>query len=297
VAPSDLRTSLPVYVVGDSHTLPYRNLVVFDKWTGQLVIIRSKYISGLTAHDFFDIEQQEFLPSVFQFLEYEGLVRDGRATHLSREKIDFAIAQAMCQPMTPPLMLFAVGGIDVRGVLVPMLGADYDFVPPFDLPYPTSGMPLVPWDLVAQTIEQRIRPFICGLKQLRDCGFNRLYVQNVVPPTLDDVLAKKLNRGINCSALVRTRLTAAFNRVLASEVSSIGATVLDVWPQVTDQGYLKPEYDLDGVHLPPCVAQTQVERLLEHAINCPWESVNHIRYVQFYRMACNLSPFEGETSR
>ena len=295
--PTGLHRALPVYIIGDSHALPYRNLIFRDKWTGQWIVVRSRYISGLTAHDFFNSKTGEFLPQILETLEYEGLVRDERATHLSKDEIDFAIAQATGQPVTPPLLMFVVGDIDVRSILLPMLAEHYDFVPPLDLPYPVSEKPLMPWDVVAETIEQRLRPFINGLKQLRESGFNRLYVQSVVPPTQDEARVKVVQGRISCPVLVRTKLVAAFNHVLATEVKSMGATIVDIWPQVTEGGYLKKEYELDGVHLPPRAAQMHVEQLLEHAINFPWESVNHVRYEMFYRMACNLPLFPREAIR
>ena len=130
--PEVAESALPIFVIGDSHVLPYKNMFFRDKWTGQWVTVRSKYISGLTAHDFFNPETSEFLSSIIECLEYEGLVRDGGATHLSRNEIDFSIARASGLPLTPSLIMFAVGDIDIRGTLLPMFGDQYDFVPPFE---------------------------------------------------------------------------------------------------------------------------------------------------------------------
>jgi hypothetical protein len=280
--------ALPVYVIGDSHALPYRNLIFRDKWTGQWVVVRSKYISGLTTSDFFDPKRGEFLPPIIDTLEYEGLVRNGCATHLSNDEVDLAIAKAMNQPVTPPLLFFSVGDIDIRAIILPMLGDQFDFVAPFELPYPVLDKPLIPWDVILETIERRMRPFIKGLAQLREAGFNRIYVQSVVPPTRHEERVRVLH-GLNCPVSVRTKLVAAFNYLLRIEVESAGAAIVDIWPQVTERGYLKAEYELDGVHLPPVAAQMNVEKLLEHAINRPWESVNYPRHEAFYRMACNLA--------
>jgi lysophospholipase L1-like esterase len=288
------QSALPIFVIGDSHALPFKNMFFRDKWTGQWVAVRSKYISGLTAHDFFNPTTREFLPSVIACLEYEGLIRDGGATHLSKNEIDFSIAQASGLPVTPPLVLFAVGDIDIRGGLLPMFGDQYDFVPPFDLPYPLLDRQIIPWDIVAEFIESRLGPFVDGLKQLQIAGFNRLYVQLVVPPTANEERIRQLH-GIHCPLSVRAKLVSSFNRILTEAMEAIGVTTLDIWPQVTGtEGYLLPDYELDGVHLPPNAARMQLEQLLEHAVNCPWESVNHVRYEMFYRMACGLAPIESE---
>lgn len=287
--------ALPVFVIGDSHALPYRNMLFRDMWTGQWVTVRSKYISGLTAYDFFDSETQEFLPAVIEYLEYEGLTRDGAATHLSMDEVDFSIARAAGLPVTPPLIMFTVGDIDIRGVLLPMLGDQYDFVPPFELPYPLLDRQIIPWDMIAELIERRLSPFVEGLRQLRVAGFNRIYVQLVVPPTTDEDRIRKVH-GISCPLAVRSKLVASFNRILAERMKAIEVPIVDIWPQVTgNDGYLLREYELDGVHLPPSAAKMQLEQLLEHAINCPWESVNHVRYKMFYRIACGLAPIENQT--
>jgi hypothetical protein len=266
-----------------------------DKWTGQWVTVRSKYISGLTAHDFFNLETQEFLPSVIECLEYEGLIRDGAATHLSKDEIDFSIARATGLPVTPPLTMLTVGDIDIRGILLPMLRDRYDFVPPFELPYPLLDRQLVPWDMIAEGIELRLSPFVEGLRQLRIAGFNRTYMQLVVPPTADEDRIKQLH-GFSCPLSVRTKLVASFNHILAERMKAIDVPVIDIWPHVTGgDGYLLREYELDGVHLPLRAARMQLEQLLEHAINCPWESVNHVRYEMFYRMACGRAPIENQT--
>jgi hypothetical protein len=286
--------ALPIYVIGDSHALPYKNLLFRDRWTGQWISVRSKYISGLTAHDFFNINTGEFLPSLIECLEYEGLVREGVATHLSKREIDFSIARASGLPITPPLIMFTIGDIDIRGTLLQMLSDKYDFVPPFDLPYPLLDRQIIPWDSIAEVIERRLSPFVEGLKHLRAAGFNRMYLQNVVPPTADEARIRQLH-GIDCPLSVRTKLVASFNRIMAEKARAIGVTAIDVWPSLTTgDGYLSPDYELDGVHLPPRSAKMHLEQLLEHAINCPWESVNHVRYEMFYRMACGLPPTDRE---
>jgi hypothetical protein len=292
--PEVAESALPIFVIGDSHALPYKNMFFRDKWTGQWVTVRSKYISGLTAHDFFNPETSEFLSSIIECLEYEGLVRDGGATHLSRNEIDFSIARASGLPLAPSLIMLAVGDIDIRGTLLPMFADQYDFVPPFESPYPLLDRKIIPWDLIAEVIERHISPFVEGLKQLRMAGFNRLYVQLVVPPTANEERIKQLH-GFCCPLSVRTKLVASFNRILTEKVEAIGGTIINIWPQVTGtDGYLSPEYELDGVHLPPKAARMQLEQLLEHAINCPWESVNHVRHEMFYRMACGLPPIDSE---
>jgi lysophospholipase L1-like esterase len=283
------QTVLPIYIVGDSHALPYRGLMFREKWTGAWALARSCYISGFAAGDFYRPDTGEFQPDLIRFLEFEGLVRDGRATHLSMDATDFAIATAAGQPVKPPLIMVVVGDIDIRAVIMPILADKHDFVPPFETPLPVLDKPLIPWDLVEEAIDRQLSPLIAGLRQLVACGFNRLYVQAVVPPTRNEAAVRRLH-GYGCPASVRTKLVDAFNRKLAEFCRPIGVTVLENWAALTQDGLLKPDLELDGVHLPPRAARWYVEMLLEHAINCQWFATNHVRYELFYRMACGLEP-------
>jgi hypothetical protein len=282
---------LNVYVVGDSHALPYRNQLFREQWTGQWVLARSRYVSGFSAHDFFDPARGSFQPEFIQFLEYEGLVRNNRAAHLSRDDVDFAIAKASGQPVVPPLLLITAGDIDIRGAIMPLLKDTHDFVPPFDVEMPLLEKPLVPWDVIDEAITTRIQPFIAGLRRLQESGFNRLYVQAVVPPTRDEARVVELH-GFACPVSVRTKLVIAFNTRLRRECEQIGVKLVGDWAPLTIDGLRRPELEFDGVHVPPSAARGFIEELLEDAINCQWFAVNHVRYELFYRMACGLDVFD-----
>lgn len=284
---------MPIYAVGDSHVLPLKNMVIRHEATRQLVAVRSKYISGLSAAGFFDASKEEFHPEFIKFLEYEGLVREGRAVHLSRSETDFNIAKASAQPMTPPLLLLSMGDIDVRGGIMPKLRDEYDFIPPFETRIPVLDKPLLPWNIVERFVEESIKPVTLGLKRLFAAGFTRVYVQGVVPPTQDEPRVEELH-GYACPLSVRTKLVMAFNRELSKRCQEAGAVFLDVWPQLTDGLYLRAEFEVDGVHVPPRAARYYVDAVLEHAINCQWLAANYVRHEMFYRMACGLSPFEED---
>jgi len=280
----------PIYVIGDSHALPYRNLMFRESWTGSWASVHAKYVSGLTAHDFFEPSSGDFHPAVIEFLEFEGLVRNGKATHLSSDEVDFSIHRASGKAVTPPLLLFTMGCIDVRGAILPVLRDTHDFVPNFETELPLLDRPLIPWDVIDSMIRQRVDPMIAGLQQLMNAGFNRLYVQLVVPPTRDEARAKQL-QGYETPVSIRTKLVMAFNRYLENECKRIGVKTISLWPSLTEGGYLRPDLEVDGVHVPPKAAKWFVEALIEDAVNCQWFAINHVRYEMFYRMACGLEPF------
>ncbi|WP_316183382.1 hypothetical protein [Bradyrhizobium sp. SZCCHNRI1009] len=288
---TELETVLPVYIVGDSHSLPYRNMVFRERWTGAWVMARTKYIPGATAREFYDPATGEFHPDFIAFLEYEGLVRNGRATHLSMDETDFAIAKAVGQAVRPPLIMITVGEIDVRGPLLQLLKDTYDFVPPFATTLPLLDRPLVPWDLIDEAIEARLGPFVAGLDQLVKAGFRRVYVQSVVPPTRQEARIREL-QSYDCPVSVRTKLVQAFNWKLAQKVRSVNLFMVDRWSDLTDGDLLRPEFDFDGVHLPPKGARLLLESLIDHAIDSRGLVANHPRYELYYRMACGLDPFQ-----
>lgn len=292
---TEIETILPVYIVGDSHSLPYRNMVFREKWTGAWVMAHTKYIPGATARDFYNPATAEFHPDFIAFLEYEGLVRNGRATHLSMDEVDFAIAKAVGQAVTPPLIMIAVGEIDVRGPIMQLLQDDYDFVPPFETALPLRDKPLVPWDLIDEAIETRIGPYIAGLEQLVKAGFKRVYVQSVVPPTRQEARIRELQR-YDCPVSVRTKLVQAFNWKLGQKVRSLNLVMIDRWSDLTEGDLLRPEFDFDGVHLPPKGARLLLEALIEDATDSRGLVANHPRYELYYRMACGLDPFQPANS-
>ena len=289
-AETESETVLPVYVVGDSHSLPYRNMVFREKWTSAWVMARTKYIPGLTAYDFFNTTTGEFHPDFIAFLEYEGLVRGGRATHLSTDEVDFAIAKATGQPVRPPLIMITIGEIDVRGPILQLLKDTHDFVPPFSTTMPLLDKPLVPWDVIDEAIETRLHPFIAGLQRLVEAGFRRVYVQGVVPPTQQEARVRQL-QSYDCPVTVRTKLVEAFNWKLSPKVRSLNLVMLDRWSDLTQNGLLRSEYDFDGVHLPPKGARLLLEALIDDAIDSRGLLANHPRYELYYRMACGLDPF------
>jgi lysophospholipase L1-like esterase len=288
---TEVETVLPVYIVGDSHSLPYRNMVFREKWTGGWVMARTKYVPGLTARDFYNPETGEFHREFIAFLEYEGLVRAGRATHLSMDEVDFSIAKAMGQAALPPLILITIGEIDVRGPILQLLKDTHDFVPPFPTTLPLLDKPLVPWDVIDEAIEARLGPFIAGLQQLIAAGFRRVYVQSVVPPTRQEARIREL-QSYDCPASVRTKLVQAFNWKLGAKCRSLNLVMLDRWSELTEGDLLRPEYDFDGVHLPPKGARILLEALIDDAIDSRGLVANHPRYELYYRMACGLDPFQ-----
>ena len=223
-------------------------------------------------------------PEVMHTLEYEGLVKNKRAFHLSREARDFNAAQAAGVPLAVPFLLLNCGDIDIRTRLLSLLKDEYDLIPPFETPYAKTGAPVYSWDLFQDEMKQLLDPFVSGLSHLRQAGFSRVFIQAVVPPTTNNDRFFELH-GYHCPTDVRYKVVCAFNRALAERCKPLNMPVVDVWALVTENGYLKPEFEVDGVHLPPRAAAQHLPKLLEMAINRSGLGTNFVRYELFYERA------------
>ncbi|HEX4609505.1 MAG TPA: hypothetical protein VH092_15005, partial [Urbifossiella sp.] len=278
------RPVVPVYVIGDSHALAFSRLTFDEEVTGATFGTRAKYIpSGFTGQAFWS-EGGGLNPDLIAALEYEGLLREGRALHFSTaDQIDLAIALATEQPQAPPVLIITCGDIDVRAAILPLLKEERDFIPADPTRYPHTDRPLLPFDLVRRAVADRADPLVRGVLRLQAVGFTRTYLHGVVPPTTDDDRFRHLH-GYDCPAATRYKAARAFNDYLAAECGKSGIPFIDVWPETTTpEGYLRPEYELDGVHLPREAARITLHKVLEHALGRTYLAANYPRYDLFYR--------------
>ncbi|HJZ56122.1 MAG TPA: hypothetical protein VKE74_14235, partial [Gemmataceae bacterium] len=277
------RPVVPVYVIGDSHALAFSRLTFEEGVTGATFATRARYIpSGFTGAGFWS-EAGGLHPELLAALEYEGLLRNGRAVHFSTDRTDLAIAQATEQPQVPPVLIITCGDIDVRGSVVPLLRDDRDFIPPDPTPYPHTDRPLVPFDLVGREIAGRVGSLVRGALKLQAVGFTRTYLHGVVPPTADDARFRLIH-GYDCPAATRYKAARAFNDHLAAECGKNGLPFVDVWPETTTpEGYLRPEYELDGVHLSREAVRITLHKVLRHALGRTYLAANYPRYELYYR--------------
>src|SRR5262249_11008687 len=149
-----------------------------------------------------------------------------------------------------PVLVLTAGDIDLRGTFLPQLRDQYDIVLPFDTPYGVrKGARIMPYAVARRTAQTAFAPLAEAIRRLRDMGLPRVMVAELPPPTLDQGRFDALH-GFSCPVETRYKATVLFNDVLRETCASAGATVVGVWPEVTDaNGYLRGEYELDGVHM------------------------------------------------
>ena len=287
---------VPVYVFGDSHSLAYRNAFVSDQMTGETIATRVRYFTpeGCTAETFFS-ETRGFHPDLISALEHEWLTRGGRPVHSSFDPYDLFHTYTTGLPQSPPLILISCGDIDLRRDILSFLQSDRDFVLPDDTVYPTSDVPLIPYDLCLRRLEARMSLLVRGLVALRSYGFMRTFLHCIVPPTMDDELFERVNK-FRCPVNTRYKAAVLCNRYLAGQCRAKGIPFIDIWPDVTTDGYLRKEFELDGVHLAPASVQFSLRQVLRHGI-LHGNGTNYRRYELLYQLARGLEPVDNQPVR
>jgi hypothetical protein len=273
---------LRLYVVGDSHCLPLRDLIVSDSFTERTYMVFSKYVVGQTASDMSKGGKvsREFLAAI----ESEEILRDGHFTFSSLQKNDLAVSFAAGEAALAPLLVISAGDIDLRAGLLPKLSDRYDILLPFKTPYGArKDSQIMPYAVVSKIARAALQPLGDAVEHLTQMGLSRALVLPIVPPTVDQRRFEALH-GFACPVETRYKATVAFNRTLAEICAASGATFLDIWPEYLDEnGYLRPEFELDGVHLNRSASMITVRRIIEAALGKPF-SVNNRRYELAHRL-------------
>ena len=91
-------------------------------------------------------------------------------------------------------------------------------------------------------------------------------VAELPPPSLDQERFEALH-GFNCPIDTRYKATVLFNVVLKETCAKAGATMISIWSEVVDErGYLRAEFELDGVHLNRVASLPTLRRIISAAI-------------------------------
>jgi hypothetical protein len=80
--------------------------------------------------------------------------------------------------------------------------------------------------------------------------FPEVLIHALPPRTRDDARAARWTGGVTIPRAVRAKLTVLANRVLEGACARAGIAFVGDWEGLVGaDGYLRPELDLDGVHL------------------------------------------------
>jgi hypothetical protein len=225
-APAFVGRAVPVYFIGDSHTLVHNHLLYAKN--GSHYVTESHYVHGLYARDF--CADGKISESVTAPLA--GLLAPTDDGWRLRWKDVTLVVQC--------------GDLDARRAAID-LGADAGLVLPFDPQDRVPGRHPVPYALVEGGARKALEPLFAGLAQLRNMGFERLAVAAIPPPMHEDEWLKHQKPGP--SEALRYAVVKTYNHVLRERAAAHGVRFLDYWPLVTKNGRRDPRFDLDGVHL------------------------------------------------
>jgi len=142
---------------------------------------------------------------------------------------------------------------------------------------------------VQQQIEATYRPFEAMLQALRPV-FPRLMVHGLPPRTPDDAKAARWTGGVTVAAAVRSKMTVLANRRLAGICAALDIPFLDTWAETSLDGYLHPDFELDGLHLNQRATAVSLSAIAAALYDHTAPTHNPFRY-QLLRIAA--PPYDG----
>lgn len=292
----------PIYVLGDSHVLAFRDLVT-EHSNGQIWATRVGYCHGVVSHNF-TTTQGELHPLLLQMLKQEGLLLQEQA---QLQPFHYAVSaeaerrvQLTARSRQVPLLIWSQGEVDVRAIFLKKLGSQADFrLPPAlaefnesmaQLPSPSQPQRLAT-DMVISFAKELLTPYFKGLLRLRQQGFTQLMVLGLPPPDPDDQ-AFAADNHYESPASTRYKAVRIFNALLHEFCQPQHIPFLDIWSMVTRNGLRDPAYHLDSRHLNRQAARLVLQQAMGYLTPPqPLEPVYTHEYQQ-YRTAALAQAFD-----
>ncbi|ELX09097.1 hypothetical protein Jab_2c11570 [Janthinobacterium sp. HH01] len=270
-----LGTPSPIHLIGESHTLIFRNLLFRTAGSEQLFQTRTRYLPHVLAQNFCDPAVRAFHQDLLEAFRAEELLRpDLSPAHHSLDGSTISGAWMEKRAVVAPAVVLCIGDLDIHHLLSQF--ADYDFELPDDVHYGVDrDKRPVAYATIRAHMEKLLSPFTEGLRLLRAFGFTRMVVHCVPPRTPDDAATLRWTK---VHKSVRAKLTVIANQFLARECAAIGIPFIDVWPELCKDGYLRPEFDLDGTHLTVAAAQVALDKIVASLRQHTWDAHNVARY-------------------
>jgi hypothetical protein len=242
----------PVHLLGESHVLSYANLVARNSGTGRIHVPNAKCLISLKASEYADAATGVLHIQLMEALQ-ELSIADKAVRSLKLESSQRVTTMA----------LFA-GDIDLHADLFAQMDQDYDIeLPGQSLYSAASGSQMIPFELLDMRLKEIFAPFFLGVTKFRDIGIEGLVLNALPPRTPDAERARRWCEGRLVSAMLRSKITFHANRLLAEFAASHGLGFVSAWDVIAPEGYLLPQYDLDGVHVTREAAAISFRRIIE----------------------------------
>jgi hypothetical protein len=232
-------------MVGESHGLVFSNLLFRPEWSQESYLCRTRFFPSLQAAQYADEAKVSH--------EYiEGLIADGIVDSSLRPAFLHAEPSAAFlagMPVMAPAMVLFAGDLDMHQ-LFRLVGNGNDFLLPDDPGYGLDqSKQMLTYADVRDHILAFLTPFFTAVEQLQAVGFSRMMIHCLPPRTPDNAAASRWTSSLIVDAPVRAKLTLVANRLIAKFCESSDIPFINTWPELTTNGYLKPEFELDGAHV------------------------------------------------
>ncbi|MBX3564888.1 MAG: hypothetical protein KF730_09970 [Sphingomonas sp.] len=277
----------PIHMIGESHSLVFNNLLF--RAEERTFLCRTRFLATLKAADY--LAGGNLDTGYAEALIAEGILdAELRPAFLHAEPSAAFLAGA---PMlAPPMVLFA-GDLDLHG-LFRQLGNAYDFVLPDD---PHFGIDAAKQSMAHADIHAHIAaclaPFLDAVRMLQGVGFSRMMIHCLPPRTPDAQAASNWTGGAIIDAPIRAKLTLLANRLLADFCAETAIPFIDTWPELTEAGLLRPEFELDGCHVNRASALVSLDKIAATLRDRTANIANPIRYGHAARQAERHAPSEA----
>ena len=162
----------PIYFIGDSRAIPFRNAVYASEFTSRAYQLRSVHLRSLHAADFYSRERGINHPLLSTLATDQAVISYDEGARWAATRADHDAG-------TAPLVLFC-GPYDAHRVM-DELGPDADITAWDERSsrYDVSTKPpsrLVSAHDVSQRVLEIMEPFALGIEALRTMGFDRIFI-------------------------------------------------------------------------------------------------------------------------
>ena len=266
----------PIHMVGESHSLSFSNLLFRPEWSQETFLCHTRFFPTLLAAQY---STQQTLNAEF----VDGLVAEGILDKAMRPAFMHAgpsAAYIAGMPIMSPAVVFFAGDMDLHQVFL-QIANKFDFKLPVDSVYGVdTDKQMLTHTVVRDQIVSFMSPFLDAIDRLRTMNFSRLMIHCLPPRTADNIAASRWTPGTVVNAPVRAKLTLVVNRLIEGFCAKSGIAFIDTWPEMTENGYLRPEFELDGVHVNRKAALISLDKISAHLFDQTSTIWNPARYLQ-----------------
>jgi hypothetical protein len=246
-----------IYLLGESHCLPFRNVLLQPTSPGDIFLARIRFMQIFAANFMSDTGLH---PDIVKALQGEQVLDDqGAAMHLTKDRLTHRAAEVSDVPVSEPTLVLFGGDLDVFDILR-QIGEGFDFELPDDPGYGVNqNLTPIPSSVLQSLVTRLFVPFFAACKYLKSIGFRRVMV-HTLPPRIRDA-GQLILPG---TAQTRAKLTVMANRVIRSSCAELNMPYIDIWDSITDDGWLRPNLVLrDGVHMSRATALLSMKQIIE----------------------------------